>query len=281
MGLSKVYSKMDKIGQFWSWLIFTVLIIGISILTSLQPLWANIPFNVIIPILVLIFLKTVFFEKMKLSTLIIMRALIILAVFGVLPGDIYVKIVLVFMVINILEATFTDLKKKKYFNFITGILLAASTIPAFWWSSEWITADSAIWGGPYYHAEAVALAGTICWIIAYTIWNWIFVTNEFSPSIAYLHVGILFAPLLGIVCFMNPGLWMIFRANSLTIGGVFQISNKEFLEKKLENKKFSNFVDFVSKTSVQVVLMIINVALIAVPVVLTILHFLADKAGNI
>lgn len=268
MSVSKIYSRLDKIGQFWAWLIFTGLILAISILTSFQPVWANIPFNVIIPVLVLIFLKTVFFEKMKLSTLIVMRTLILFAVFGIFPGSIYVKIVLVFLVINILEATFTDFKKKKYFNFVTGILLALTTIPLFWFSSIWVGSGEGIWGGPYYYANTIAISGTICWILAYTIWNWLFVTVEFSPSIAYLHVGILLAPILGCTFFMHPGLWLIFRANSLTIGGVFQISNKTFLEKKLENKKMTQFVTFVGKTQVQLVLMIINIILIAVPVVL-------------
>lgn len=275
MSESKLYAGLNKIGQFWAWLIFTGLILGISILTSFQPVWANIPFNIIIPILVLIFLKTVFFEKLKLSTLIVMRTLILFAVFGVFAGSIYVKIVLVFLVINILEATFTDLKKKKYFNFVTGILLALSTIPVFWFSSVWVTAGSsaAIWAGPYYYADTVAISGTICWIVAYTIWNWLFVTNEFTPSIAYLHVGILLAPIAGSVIFMHPGLWLIFRANSLTIGGVFQISNKDFLEKKLENNKMARFIDFVGTTKVQVVLMLVNSILIAIPVVMTVRAF--------
>lgn len=268
MSASKFYSGLHKLGQFWAWLIFTGLILGISILTSFQPVWANIPFNVIIPILVLIFLKTVFFEKMKLSTLIVMRTLIVLAVFGIFPGSVYVKIVLVFLVINILEATVTDFKKKKYFNFVTGLLLAITTIPLFWFSSIWVGAGEGIWGGPYYYANTVAISGTICWILAYTIWNWLFVTVEFSPSIAYLHIGILLAPILGCTFFMHPGLWLIFRANSLTIGGVFQISNKDFLEKKLENKKMTHFIECVGNKQVQIVLMILNIILISVPVIL-------------
>lgn len=280
MKINKFYSKVDKIGQFWTWLILTVLITGVSILTSFQPVWANIPFNVIIPILVLIFLNTVFFEKLKLSTLIIMRFLIILAVFGVIPGNIYVKLVLVFLVINILEATLTDFKAKKYYNFVTGLVLAAGTIPIFWFSSEWIT-EGAIWGGPYYHADAIgstpalAIIYVVCYIIAYTIWNWLFVTTEFSSSISYLHVGILSAPIIGSIAFLNPGLWLIFRANSLTFGGVLQISNKDYLEKKLDNSKMTKFIEFIRKTKVQIVLMLINLALIIVPSVFAMIEILA------
>ncbi len=67
--------------------------------------------------------------------------------------------------------------------------------------------------------------GTIFWIIAYTIWNWIFVTNEFSDSISRLHVGILLAPIVSCLLLWTPGYWLIFRANSLTFGGCVQMEN--------------------------------------------------------
>ena len=59
---SKAKPFSRRMGPGWLWLLATLLIGGISLLTSFQPLWANIPFNVAAPILVLIFLKTVFFE---------------------------------------------------------------------------------------------------------------------------------------------------------------------------------------------------------------------------
>jgi len=246
---------MDKEGrfrQFMTWFMFTATVTGIGLLTSYFPIWGNIPFNVVPAILVLLFLKPVFFEKLKLSTLITMRVLIVLAVFNVLPGDLYVKIVLVFLVINILEATFTDLKHKQYFNFVTGLVLAAG-----------VYALKGTWLGSIYSADAANATATICWIIAYTIWNWIFVTGEFSGSISLMHVGILGAPIIGIIITKNPGLWLLLRANTLTFGGVLQIANKEYFEMAFANKRFEKFIAYSHKNSIQCLLMIVNIALIA------------------
>lgn len=244
-------NRETKLQQFTVWFMFTAAILGVSLLTAYNPIWANIPLNVIPAILVLIFLKPVFFERLKLTTLILMRTLIVFAVLNVIPGQTYVNIVLIFLVINILEATFTDLRHKQYFNFITGLALAAS-----------VYALKGTWQGGVYYAEASTVLATIGWIIAYTIWNWIFVTGEFSPAISLMHVGILLAPIIGVVITLNPGMWLLLRANTLTFGGVLQISNKEYFEAAFKNKGFAKFVDFTHKNSVQLILMIINLALI-------------------
>lgn len=262
----KTKAFLPSLGRTGLWAIATLAIGGVSILTSFQPLWANIPFNIVAPILVLIFLKTVFFEKLKLSTLILMRALIVVAVLGFIPGPTYVTIVLAFLVINILEATLTDLKKGKVWNAVSGLALAASVFLFFGSTSAWIDPDS--WYGPYYTTDARTELATVCWIIAYTIWNWLFVTHEFSPSIAFLHVGILAVPLVGMVAFADPGLWLIFRANSLTVGGVLQISCKARLEERLESKRMASIVAAIGKRGPQVALMILNLALIGAPLFL-------------
>jgi len=70
-----------KVPHFVVWLCAAIIITVVSFLTSYFPVWANIPVNVVLPFLVLIFLKTVFFEKLKLSTLIILRTVIVAAVF--------------------------------------------------------------------------------------------------------------------------------------------------------------------------------------------------------
>lgn len=239
-------------------LVLTVIITGVSMLTSFQPLWANIPLNIIIPIIVLLKLKTVFFEKLKLSTLLIMRTLIVFAVLGVISGDFYVNLVLIFLGINILEATFTDLKRKKYYNVVTGLVMVAS-----------IFLLKGVWLGKYYVASSNNIYGMIAWIIAYTIWNWIFVTNEFSPSIAKLHVGILAAPIIGSLITGNPGFWLIFRGNSLTTGGNIQIANKEYLEENLKDSSFTRLVNYTKKDSVQLVLMIVNLVLMGITLAFT------------
>ena len=80
-----------------------------------------------------------------------------------------------------------------------------------------------------------------------------------------MHFAILGMPLLGCIITRNPGLWLVFRANSLTCGGILQISCKQIFEEKLKNEKMTAFVKTSQKTGVQAVLMIINLALLAVP----------------
>lgn len=262
--------RMFKDSQRKGFMILVLLIFSITMLTSFFPLWANVPLNVVLPIIVLLTKPMVMFEKMKLSTLVIMRMLILFVLFNVMEASLFYKIVLVFLVINILEATFTDLlKNKMYFNFFTGIALAASVfaLGAMWKADvtgpysglylSYITGQGAL-----FELTDIKMMATIAWIIAYTIWNWVFVIGEFSPSISYLHLGILATPIISCLVLWNPGYWVLARANSLTAGGVIQIANKELLEKKLENKKLTSFITTVKTNRVQFILMIVNLALI-------------------
>ena len=232
---------------------YTLLLTAVTWLTCWQPIWANIPINVIVPIYVLLKLDTVFFEKLKLSTLLIMRILILFVIFGFITGDLFVTINLVFLGINILEATLTDFKRKKYQNALIGLLLAATIILS---KGEWIN--------PYYRASTIPQIGMLCWIIVYTIWNWVFVTNEFSASIALYHVAILSTPLLGMIIFRDPGMWLMFRAYSLTAGGNVQIAKKSYLEKTLKSDAFSKFVTWTQGVKIQNMLMLLNIVLLAV-----------------
>jgi hypothetical protein len=244
-------------------------------LASYFPLWVNVVVNVLLPVLVLLKLKMVMFEKLKLSTLVLMRALILLPIFGFMSGELFVKIVLVFLVINCMEATMTDLlKNHQPYNFVTGLALSLSVLTL---AGKWFPGIAGPFTGIYtanagprtealFVSDQVVVIGTICWLAAYTIWNWLFVIGEFSPSIGYLHIGILSSPILSILLTMNPGYWLVFRANSLTCGGVFQIYCKDNIEKQLENKKLAAFIDKVKSRPVQLVLMIVNLILIAVPV---------------
>lgn len=251
--MDQVIDRKEKtLQQLIIWFMFTACVLGVSLLTSHHPILGNIPLNVIPALLVLIYLKPVFFERLKLSTLVIMRTLIVLAVLNVIPGQKYVNLVLIFLIINILEATFTDFKHKQYFNFVTGLALAASVLLL-----------KGVWEGGIYSANAYTVPATIAWIIAYTLWNWIFVTGEFSSAISLMHVGILLAPIMGTIIEMNPGMWLLLRANTLTFGGILQISNKDYFENVLKNDRFSDFIDFTHKNNVQLILMIINLALLA------------------
>lgn len=92
-----------------------------------------------------------------------------------------------------------------------------------------------------------------------------FVAYEFKSPITLLHSGLLTIPFVAMAIFVNPFLWLLVRANSLTTGGVFQISNKDFLEEKLYNEGFEKFIETKVKTKpVQITAMIVNIALIIV-----------------
>lgn len=272
---NKFWRIFDRLGQSGTFLVWFAAIIVVSMLTSYFPLWLNIPINVILPVAVLVKLKMVMFEKLKLSTLVIMRAVILLPLFQVMSGQLFVSLILIFLVINCMEATLTDLlKNHQPYNFVTGLFLSASVLTL---SGEWFSGITGPFSGIYtFHAgsrgdmlfttDHVVVIGTICWLAAYTIWNWLFVVGEFSPSVGYLHIGILLSPIISVLLTMNPGYWLIFRANSLTCGGVFQIACKDQVEKRLANDKMARFIERVKSRPVQIVCMIVNLALIAVPV---------------
>lgn len=248
--------------------ILTFAFTATSMLAAAQPILVNIAVNVLLPIAIMVFGKLVFFERLKLTTLTVLRVAIIFAVFNILDRQLFVNIVLIFLVINILEATFTDIfRYKKYWNGITGLVLAGSV---FFLRGSWLDFTSMTELGFFakffhmYEFHAASMIGTICWIIAYTIWNWIFVTNEFSPAVAKLHVGILAAPILGCLITGTPGYWLTFRAGSLAFGGCLQITEKDFVETNLKSEGFSRFVAKTQGKGVQIFLMLLNIALLAV-----------------
>lgn len=248
--------KVSFIPQMGLLLLLTLVFIGSALLTMFFPLKANIPINIIFPLVILVALKMVFFERLKLSTLILMRLLVVVTVLGLVSGELCIIIVLVLLGINIMEAALTDLKKKNYFNAASGLALAA-TLPLM----------SGSWNGIYYQIFA---PGVTAWIIAYTLWNWIFVTYEFSPSISKMHLGTLAAPLIGSLILMNPAVWFILRGNSLTMTGVIQIAQKERWEKLLAGPRLTAFIENFHTKPVQIALMVVNLALVGVMVYLKI-----------
>ena len=258
----KKESRQPKIDLLVKWIMFTAAICSMAVLSAYYPLQANIPLIVVPSILVLIFSKPVFFEKLKLTTLVTMRILIIFAALSILPKQFYVNLILIMLIVNIMEATLTDIiKYKRYFNGISGLALAVGVLAL---SGHWSETAPV---GNFYVVGGVGTAATLCYIIAYTIWNWIFVTNEFSSSVSLMHVGFLSAPIIGSVAtlWMGPaaglGLWLLLRANSLAIGGWMQIASKGWFEKEFYSERFEKFVAWTKKTPVQIVLMIVNLAL--------------------
>ena len=251
------------------WIMFTAAITGMAIISALYPLQGNIPLIVIPSVLVLIFSKPVFFERLKLTTLLTMRILIVLAALRLFNPQVFVDCIMLMLIINILEATFTDLLRyKKYFNAVSGFALALGviTLRGLW------QFDAPI--GDYYLARGAVPAITIMYALAYTLWNWIFVTNEFSSSVALMHVGFLGAPLIGSLCTLELGayggigMWLLLRANSLSIGGWMQIAATDWFERGFYHERFDSFVTWTKGRNVQIACMIINLALIAACIVL-------------
>ena len=113
----------------FKWIMFTAAITGMAIISAFYPIHANVPLVVIPSILVLIYAKPVFFEKLKLITLLTMRILNVFAAMLLFNPQVYVDIVMLMLIVNILEATFTDLfRYKKIYNGISGIALAIGVI---------------------------------------------------------------------------------------------------------------------------------------------------------
>ncbi len=267
---TEVTIQSGKADILIKWVLFTAAITGLALLSTFYPVEGNIPCIVIPCILVLILAKPVFFEKLKLTTLLTMRILIVFAALELFNPQVYVDIIMLMLIVNILEATFTDLLRyKRYCNAISGFVLAFAvvTLRGLW------QFDAPF--GKFYLAEGVVPAVTICFVAAYTLWNWIFVTNEFSDSVALMHVGFLLAPILGSLCTLEMGvygglgMWLVLRANSLAIGGWMQIGAKNWFEREYHSERFAKFVLWTKKQNVQVVLMLINLALLGCALYLT------------
>lgn len=251
------------------WVMFTAAITGMAVLSGFYPVYGNIPLIVIPSILVLLFSKPVFFERLKLTTLLVMRILVVFAALRFFNPQVYVDFIMLALIVNILEATLTDLVRyKKYYNAISGFAVALGVV-----------ALRGLWQndapfGDYYLAKGALPVITIMYAIAYTIWNWIFVTNEFSSSVALMHVGFLSAPLIGSACTLGLGvyggigMWLLLRANSLAIGGWMQIAAKSWFEAEFYDEKFDRFVKWTKGRNVQIVCMMINLALIAACIIL-------------
>jgi len=234
------------------WLGF-VLILGFitlgSTLTVYSPLYANGLINVVIPILILIFFKSEFFEKLKLGTLTIGRILVVFTVLGIFPHEWLVPAIAWLMRVNILEAALTDYKNKSYFNVISGLALLGSSF---------ILTGS--WTGTYYLTDAPG-AAMLLWALAYTLWNWDFVIYEFKQPVGLYHAAVLSAPLLFIVLIREPGFWLILRANSLTFAGILQITGKRHIEQYFTNYSFGKIILWLKSRTVQATLAAVNVIL--------------------
>lgn len=177
-------SKRRKAEIYIKWVMFTAAITSMAILAGFYPIYGNVPLIVIPSILVLLFSKPVFFERLKLTTLLTMRIIIVAAALRLFNPQVYVDVIMLMLIVNILEATLTDLlKHKRYLNAISGFAVALGVVAL---RGLW-QFDAPL--GDYYLAKGAIPAITIMYAVAYTIWNWIFVTNEFSSSVSLMHVA--------------------------------------------------------------------------------------------
>ena len=137
------YKVTPGLDTILKWFMFTATILGVSVITSKFQAYGNIPFDLVLGILVLIAMKPVFFETLKLTTLLVGRTIVLFACFGLLPGDIFVVVVLGLYIINVLEATMTDFfKNKQYFNGVSGLFMAIGA-SALFLGSTWGTTTTA------------------------------------------------------------------------------------------------------------------------------------------
>lgn len=242
----------------------TLLFSLVTLVSSLFPLWGNLPINILIPLFVMLTSSMVFFEKLKISTLVLGKCLLILMAFSLIREKTFVLIIVVLMYINITEATLTDFKNKRYFNFISGLALLATTFILF--NYRWeilLQSDGGFVHSGYYTTE---YAPVVFWIAAYTIWNWNFVIGEFSSSIGKYHVAVLVTPLLLSLVLRNPGFWWIARSSSLTFSLLLQIRYKERIENDFYSESFSLFVEAVKTRHIQIILMAVNILLVVLSI---------------
>ncbi len=242
-------------------ILLTLLFLVVTPIAVFHPLAGNLPLTVILPIIVLASLKLVFFEKLKLSTLIITRILILLPVLGIwMSGETFAKIILPFMAVNVFEATMVDFKRGKKYNAMVGLGLIVTLVLM---TSTWHTEGNFYTNYAVTESGEVAFAATWIWALVYTFWNWFFVAVEFKPGVAFLHLGILATPvILGLV--YGPEYWMVMRAYSLTFGGgVIQIYNKDYFETYFTGTKWEAFVTSMLEDKKQLIFMIINLLALA------------------
>lgn len=87
-------TTQEKVNILIKWIMFTAAITGMALLAAFYPVKGNIPLIVIPSLLVLFLGKPVFFEKLKLTTLVVIRILIVFAALNIFPRQLYVNIIL-------------------------------------------------------------------------------------------------------------------------------------------------------------------------------------------
>jgi len=260
--------NMLKVHHSIETLLLLIIMTILSSIAALIPLWGNGLLTVTLPLIILISGKEMVpFERIKLSTLVVGRILVMLTALYIIPGSGLIKILVVLLYVNIMEAIISDFRKKSFFNVFSGLALIVTTHILF--NSSWISPVVSE-GGKFVHIGYYLGSGhaLIPWVIAYTIWNWNFVIYEFPPSVGRFHIALLGVPLLFSLVTLNPGFWLLLRGASLTLGGVIQIGFKKRLISLLDNHYYTGLIEKVKGRTVQIILMITSVALCAISFIL-------------
>ena len=115
------------------------------------------------------------------------------------------KIIYLFLVINILEATVVDFLTENYINGLNGLALIITS------PSESTYKLTSYDEGKSQHIEG---GFSLIWILFYTVWNFIFVYNQFTTFAN--HIPLLLAPLL-VALFYGKGKWLECRLVTLLV----------------------------------------------------------------
>ena len=201
------------------------------------PIAAGVPLCVLAPAWVLVTGRVQGFARLKLATLLISRSMVPLAVLGLFPGPLAANIVLFFYRINIAEAVVEDFRKRHWANGCAGAVVLFFTAFV---HVEWMQTYYLVYPAPF-----------LCAAIAYTIWNFNFVSLNFPPSTTMLHAATLTAPLFLGAAYGDMGIWLITRATSLTIAIVITSAFARHVEENFSHPGHANWIAFHRKGTTQ------------------------------
>lgn len=178
-------------------------------LTIYFPIALHYPINVILPIMLAAYFRDQEFAVSKLVVLAIGGIFVLMTIRDYFPVPWFTALVVLLLRINILMAVIEDFRTGYMLNVVAGLILTLTTYFI-----------DAYWHDYYYTMTSTSL---IVWLIAYTLWNYRFVLNQYSSGISLFHVGVLLSPLVIIAVMGNPGLWFIGRGVTLVQACMVQV----------------------------------------------------------
>jgi len=140
---------------------------------------------------------------------------------------------------------------------LAGISVVVSSFSV---HAQWLASQNA------YNISAPSL---IFFIVAYTVWNWNFVLQNFSQKIAYYHLAVLASPLVFCLATLNPGLWLIMRASSLEIAVSLEIQQRSKIERFLSSHPMKKMIQKIETSNEQLLLSFLVIICSAASIFLT------------